>query len=109
MYTGTFVSASGFIWAYLIIALVTANLPWLTERRFLVLPAPTSGNKPIWMRLLEWLLLYLLIGLVGLGLEQRLNGEIHAQDWEFYAVTLSLFFVFALPGFIWRHDWKHHG
>jgi hypothetical protein len=102
-------SASGFIWAYLIIALITANLPWLTERRFLLLPALPSGIKPIWMRLIEWFLLYLLIGLVGLGLEQRLNGEIHAQDWEFYVVTLSLFFVFALPGFIWRHDWNHHG
>ena len=102
-------SASTLVWSYLLMALVAANLPWLTERRFLVLPGSDQMPKPVWLRLLEWLLLYLLMGLVGLGLEQRLNGEIHAQDWEFYAVTLSLFFVFALPGFIWRHDWKHHG
>lgn len=102
-------STSSLIWAYLVIALVAANLPWLTERRFLVLPGSGQTPKPVWLRLLEWLLLYLLIGLVGLGLEHRLNGDIHVQDWEFYAVTLSLFLVFALPGFIWRHDWKHHG
>jgi hypothetical protein len=33
-----------------------------------------------------------------------LNGEIYSQDWEFYAVALCLFLVFALPGFIYRHD-----
>jgi hypothetical protein len=100
-------SPSVIIGGYLILSLLAANLPWLTERRFLVLPMHQGQSKPIWMRLLEWLLLYLLIGAVGFGLEHRLNGEIHPQDWEFYAVTLSLFFVFALPGFIWRHDWKH--
>jgi hypothetical protein len=41
-------------------------------------------------------------------MEKKLNGEIYAQDWEFYAVTLCLFLVFALPGFIYRNDLLHH-
>lgn len=94
------------IWVYILLAVVSANLPWLSERRFLVLPA--HDGKSGWLRLLEWLILYLLIGVIGVGLEYRINGDVHPQDWEFYAVTLSLFFVFALPGFIWRYDWKRH-
>jgi hypothetical protein len=94
------------LWGYILLAVVSANLPWLSERRFLVLPSPKV--KSGWLRLLEWFVLYLLLGVIGLGLEYRINGEIHPQDWEFYAVTLSLFFVFAMPGFIWRYDWKRH-
>ena len=60
------------------------------------------------MRLLEWLLLYMLVGLFGLGFEKKVTGESHLQDWEFYAVTFCLFLVFALPGFIYRHDLKKH-
>ena len=48
------------------------------------------------------------VGAIGLGLERRLTGEIYAQDWEFYAVTLALFIVFALPGFIFRYDLLKH-
>jgi hypothetical protein len=33
-----------------------------------------------------------------------MTGEIYHQDWVFYAVTISLFLVFALPGFIYRYD-----
>jgi hypothetical protein len=94
------------VWGYILLSVVSANLPWLSERKFLILSSPKG--KSGWIRLLEWLLLYFLIGAIGLGLEFRLDGDIHHQDWEFYAVTLSLFFVFALPGFIWRYDWKRH-
>jgi len=94
------------IWVYILLAVVSANLPWLSERRFLILFS--QDGKSGWLRLLEWLVLYLLLGVIGLGLEYRINGDVHPQDWEFYAVTLSLFFVFAMPGFIWRYDWKRH-
>jgi len=94
------------IWAYILLAVVSANLPWLSERRFLILSS--QDGKSGWLRLLEWVVLYLLLGAIGFGLEYRINGDIHPQDWEFYAVTLSLFFVFAMPGFIWRYDWKRH-
>ena len=87
-------------WAYLLIVLVLANLPWLSQRCFLILECV---HKSAWVRLLEWLLLYLVVGLMGYLLESRIMGTNHAQDWEFYAVTASLFMVFAFPGFIYRY------
>ena len=89
------------------VAVLAANLPWLSERVLFVFPPP-SGEKAAWLRLAEWLVLYFLVGGIALGLEQKSFGERHAQDWEFYAVTLCLFLVFALPGFIYRHDLKGH-
>ncbi|MCL5669574.1 MAG: DUF2818 family protein, partial [Gammaproteobacteria bacterium] len=86
---------------------IGANLPWLSERILLVYP-PKSGVKRVWIRLLEWLLMYFVVGLIALGLEQKLHGQPHTQDWEFYAVNLFLFLVFALPGFIYRYDLKSH-
>lgn len=95
------------VWALLIVALIAANLPWLSERILFVYP-PKSGVKRVWVRLLEWLLMYFVVGLIALGLEQKLHGKPHSQDWEFYAVNLFLFLVFALPGFIYRYDLKSH-
>ncbi|MEZ5448521.1 MAG: DUF2818 family protein [Thiolinea sp.] len=85
---------------YLLMALVLANLPWLSQRCLLILQCE---EKRPWMRLLEWLILYLVVGLLGVLLEQRLLGTHHAQEWEFYVVTASLFMVFAFPGFVYRH------
>jgi hypothetical protein len=99
------VSDTTVVWILAGIAFVAANLPWLTERFFFVLPPP-GGTKRAWMRLLEWGVLMGIVGLIGVGLEQKVTGVIHAQDWEFYAVGVCLFVVFALPGFIWRHDLK---
>jgi hypothetical protein len=87
---------------YLLIALVAANLPWLSERIFFI--KRPEGAKSAWMRLFEWLVLYLVVGVVGLGLERRATGEMHSQDWEFFAVTASVFMVFAIPGFIYRYQ-----
>ncbi len=69
----------------------------------LVKSALECEQKKVWMRLLEWLVLYLVVGGLGYLLEQRLMGTTHVQDWEFYAVTASLFMVFAFPGFVYRH------
>ena len=93
------------VWVLLGVAILAANLPWLSERLLFVFPAP-GGEKGGWLRLAEWLLLYFLVGGIALGLEQKSFGETHSQDWEFYAVTFCLFLVFALPGFIWRYDLK---
>ncbi len=93
--------------ALLVLAFFAANLPWLSERVFFVLKLK-SGTKGPWVRLLEWLLLYFVVGLIGLGLEQKFMGTRHPQDWEFYAINLCLFLVFALPGFIYRYDLKPH-
>lgn len=94
------------IWILLTVSIIAANLPWLSER-FLLVIATGENGKRVWMRLLEWLLLYFIIGGLALGLESRVTGGIQAQNWEFYAVTCCLFLVFALPGFIYRHDLKH--
>ena len=90
-------------WLVIAIAFVAANLPWLSDRVLLVL-APRDGIKHAAWRWLEWLLLFFIVGALALGMEQKINGEIYPQGWEFYAVTLCLFLVFALPGFIYRHE-----
>jgi hypothetical protein len=93
------------VWLLLGMAFVSANLPWLSDR-VLFVRQPASGQKSPWMRLLEWLLLYFLLGGIALGIEQKITGGTHAQDWEFYAVTLCLFLIFALPGFIYHVELK---
>lgn len=90
----------------ILVAFLAANLPWLSER-FLFMFRLEGGKSP-WHCLFEWLLLYFLMGALALLLEQKAMGEIYPQDWEFYAVTVSLFLVFALPGFVYRYDLKGH-
>ena len=89
-----------------LIALVAANLPWLSGKVFIFLPAPKQGkrNRICW---LEWSVYYFLVGLVAMGLEYKATGGTHAQDWEFYVITLCLFLVFALPGFLFRNELQH--
>ena len=89
---------------WLVLAAVTANLPWLSERWLLVFARRDRRGKPFWLPLIEWSLLYSLIIGIGLGLEYKATGATHDQDWEFYIVTLCLFAVSALPGFIYRYQ-----
>ncbi|WP_018875182.1 MULTISPECIES: DUF2818 family protein [unclassified Thioalkalivibrio] len=94
------------VWGFVVVAFISANLPWLSERiGLMVLPEETKGP---WTRIGEWLVLYFLIGLIGKGLEYQATGGIHTQGWEFYVITLSLFAMFALPGYIWRYDLRPH-
>jgi hypothetical protein len=94
-------SENAAVWALLVIAFVAANLPWLSER-FLLVVTPKEGKR-VWMRLLEWLVLYFVVGGIALGIEIKYYGEAHAQNWEFYVITFCLFAVLALPGFLYRH------
>ena len=93
-------SLQAYQWVFLAVAMLLANLPWLSQRCFLVLECESKGP---WLRLLEWFGLYFVVGAVGYVLEQRLLGTNHTQDWEFYAVAASLFMVFAFPGFVYRY------
>jgi pilus assembly protein TadC len=86
------------------IALVAANLPFFTERLFFVIQLKTP-TKPLFFRLLELFVMYFLVGAVAYLLESKL-GAPHKQNWEFYAVTVSLFLVFAYPGFVYRYLWN---
>ncbi len=93
-------SLQAYQWIYLAIMLVLASLPWLSQRCFLLLDCP---KKSIWMRLLEWLILYFVAFGLGFLLEKRLMGTVHDQDWEFYIVSIFIFTVFAFPGFVYRY------
>ena len=97
-------SLTASVWFVILLALVAANLPFLTGRLFGVLAL--KSPKSLGLRLLELLVLYALVGGAGLLLEQR-AGQIAPQGWEFYAVTLSLFVTLAFPGFVWRYLYKH--
>ena len=93
-------------WFVILLALFSANLPFFNERLFAVLPL-SSPSKPVWLRLIELFVLYLVVGLVTRGLESRI-GSVFPQGWEFFAVTGCLFIVLAYPGFVMRYMRKRH-
>jgi Protein of unknown function (DUF2818) len=93
------------VWILIVIALVSANLPFLTERVFGLSPYKRGGVasfKPFWVRLLEILVCYVLVGALGFAFEANL-GNRFAQGWEFYTITFSLYLVLAYPGFVYRY------
>jgi hypothetical protein len=92
-------SSSALAWMVIALALVAANLPFLSERLFLVKRLPAKGLA---LRLLELAVGYLLVGAVGLALEHSV-GQNAPQGWEFYAVTVTLFLTLAFPGFVYRY------
>jgi len=87
---------------FLFMVLVAANLPWFSEKILFVFASP-SGDKLAIIRLLELVVLYGFTLLTGFALESRVTGSQQPQDWEFYAITVCLFLVFSVPGFIWRY------
>lgn len=94
---------SGAVWLVIVLALVAANLPFLSDRVFAFIPRPTP--KGLGIRFAEMLVLYLVVGGIGLALERRL-GQIAPQGWEFYAVTGALFITLAFPGFVYRYLYR---
>ena len=91
-------------WLVIVVAFLAANLPFVNQCLFGVLALKRPG-KPLVLRLIELVVLYFLVGGLGLLLEQR-AGQIAPQTWEFYAITGALFITFAFPGFIWCYLWK---
>ena len=92
------------VWLVVLLALLMANLPFISNRLFAVVSL--KSPKILAVRVAEMLLGYLLAGGVGLFLEQR-SGQIAPQGWEFYAITGALFITFAFPGFTYRYLFKH--
>ena len=93
------------VWLLIALALASANLPFLTEKIFALLPYRRSGAsaiKPFWLRLFEVLVFYLVVGAIGFAFENSL-GNRFAQGWQFYAITLCLYLVMAYPGFVYRY------
>ena len=93
-------NTSGAVWLVILVALVAANLPFLNNRWLAVWPR--ASEKAWWQRLAELLVFYLLVGGLGLALEQH-QGQIYPQGWAFYATTGALFLTLAFPGFVWRY------
>ena len=96
-------SQTASIWLVVLLGLVAANLPFLSNRLFAVLALRTPKNLAI--RFGEMVAWYFVVGGVGLFLEQR-AGQIAPQGWEFYAITGTLFVTFAFPGFTYRYLFK---
>jgi hypothetical protein len=98
-------SQTASIWIVILAALVAANLPFMSEKLLGVVPM--RSGKSLAVRVGELVLLYFIVGGLGLLLEQR-AGQAAPQGWEFYAVTAALFVTFAFPGFTWRYLRRHH-
>lgn len=83
-----------------LLALLAANLPFANQR--ILLLGPQRISKPLFWRLIELVVLYFVVGGIGLALENH-NGQIAPQGWEFYAVTGTMFVTLAFPGFVYRY------
>ncbi len=94
------------IWLVIVLAFVAANLPFFSNRFFLVIPLKKTP-KSIWLRLLELLILFFVVGFIGMALEARI-GQNYPQHWEFYAVSVAMFLVLAFPGYVLRYMVKRH-
>ena len=60
------------------------------------------AHKSFLDRFVEVLVFYVLVGVLAFAFEASM-GNVFAQRWEFYAITLSLFLVMAYPGFVYRY------
>lgn len=97
-------------WLVILLAFACANLPFINERLFAVVPLKSgtaAAGKPFLVRLLELVVLFFVVGLVGRLLEGRI-GTMFPQTWEFYAIGACLFIVLAFPGFVVRYLRKRH-
>ncbi|WP_206953037.1 DUF2818 family protein [Trinickia acidisoli] len=92
-------SAAG--WFIVLLALVGANVPFLNQRLFAVVPLPMA-KKSVWIRIAELIVLYFVVGMIGFYLEAR-AGNRFEQGWQFYAITFCLFIVFAFPTFTFQY------
>jgi len=95
--------ASSFV--LLALALVAANLPFLSPRVLLVGPRK-QGSALAW-ELVTLLLMAALVIAGGMAWEARI-GQRSPQPWEFYAAFAGLFITLGFPGFVWRHLRRRH-
>ena len=93
-------TASWAIGLLIALAVLAANLPFANQRILLV--GPFRSTKSLAIRLAELVLLYFMVGAMGLALENH-AGQIAPQGWEFYAITGTMFLTLAFPGFVYRY------
>ncbi|WP_039786690.1 DUF2818 family protein [Herbaspirillum huttiense] len=102
-------NVSLFSWIMILLAALAANLPFFNQQLFGLIPLNKDAAwvKPIWLRLLELVVLYFLVGVAAHLLESGI-GNVFSQGWEFYAITACLFLVLAYPGYVMRYLRKQH-
>ncbi|WP_373753465.1 DUF2818 family protein [Neisseria sp. CCUG17229] len=86
----------------LLLALIFANAPFLTNKLLGVIPV---AKKHFGHHLLELFIGFGITAALAYLLESR-AGAVHPQEWEFYAVTVCLYLIFAFPCFVWRYFWN---
>lgn len=91
-----------FVWSLIVLAFCLANLPFINQRLFALLRIKAFQKKPLWVRLIELVVIYFLLGILAHLLESNL-GSVFSQGWEFFAITACLLIVFAFPGFIFQY------
>lgn len=89
--------------ALIIVFLIIANLPWLTERVFLVY-SPQKGKRVL-VRLIELIVFYFVCLLIAIAAETKFSGDVSPQQWEFFVTTFCMFLVLSVPGVIYRYQW----
>ena len=87
----------------ILLFLLIANLPWFTERVFLVYPL--KSVKSVLIRLIELFVYYFVSLLIAITAEIQFSGEVFPQQWEFFVTTFCLFLVLSVPGVIYRYQW----
>ncbi|NOQ93876.1 MAG: DUF2818 family protein [Methylophaga sp.] len=87
----------------ILLFLIIANLPWFTERVFLVYPL--QSVKSVVIRLIELVVYYFASLLIAIAAEIQFSGDVFPQQWEFFVTTFCLFLVLAVPGVIYRYQW----
>lgn len=92
---------------FLVAAVVLANLPFLSERILLLIP-DRGAAKRVWVRIVEWFVLWICTGLLAAALEYQTTGAIHDKGWEFYSVGFFIFLVFAFPGILLRYGYRNN-
>ncbi|MDQ2823151.1 MAG: DUF2818 family protein [Pseudomonadota bacterium] len=89
-------------WLVIVVALAFANLPFVNDAIFGVVPYRSGRRKPFVVRLAELIVLYFIVGVIAYVLEARI-GNVFLQTWEFYAISGCMFVVLAFPGFVVRY------
>lgn len=86
----------------LLLAFIFANIPFLTPRLLGIFPLK---HKHFGHHLFELFVGFGITAGLARLLESRV-GSVHPQDWEFYAVVVCLYLIFAFPAFVWRYFWQ---
>lgn len=89
------------MYTLVMLTLILANAPFLTQRGLGLI---RLKQKTIVHHLAELALGFVLIAGLAYVLEKR-TGAVHPQGWEFYAIAVCLYLVFAFPAFVWRYFW----